>query len=234
MQQKQLLTLVLLFTLATTFAQQSKISLSVSQQPISEVMQQLTALYQIQFAYSSDQVILSRPISVSLNNVSLEDALKKIFANTGIAFSQSGNTVALYKDVNYRVTISGEIREKGTGELLIGVVVGADPPKSGAVSNAYGFYSLSMPPEAYTIQFNYLGFQVVSKKIFLDVSQTVNIELTPSTNLEEVIVRADANRVQKLNAFDIQLQEIKKYPHDFGRTGCSEICHVISRNSKRE
>lgn len=216
MQKRQLLTLVLLCMLTTTFAQQSNISLSVSQQPISAVMQQLTALYQIQFAYSSDQVILSRTISITLNNVSLEEALKKIFANTGIAFSQNGNTVALYKDVNYRVTISGEIREKGTGELLIGVVVGADPPKSGAVSNAYGFYSLSLPPGTYTLQFNYLGFQVVSKKITLDVSQIVNIEMTPSTNLDEVIVKADANRVQKLNAFDIQLQEIKSIPMILG------------------
>ncbi len=216
MLKKPLLTFVLLWIITTAFAQQQRISLSVSQQPISTVLQQLTRLYQIQFAYSTDQVDLSHLISISLNDVTLDEALKKVFANTGIAFSQSGNTIALFRDENYRVTVSGYIREKGTGELLIGVIVGADPPRSGAVSNAYGFYSLSVYPGEYTLQFNYLGFQVTSQKITLKTSQTLNIEMIPATNLNEVIVRADVNRIQKLNAFDIQLQEIKSIPMILG------------------
>lgn len=178
-------------------------------------MQQLTQSHGIQFAYSTDQVNLSQTISVNFKNAAMEVALKKVFANTGIAFTINENMVALYPE-NFRHTISGSIREKGTGELLIGVIVGANPAKSGAISNGYGFYSISMPPGEYELQFNYIGFQPYSKKITLNASEELNIELTPATDLEEIVVTADNTKTLKANAFTIRLQEIKSIPMILG------------------
>jgi hypothetical protein len=215
MLKKQLLVFLLFFTLTEIFAQQ-RFSLSVAAQPLSTVVTQLTRVYAIQFAYSSDQVDLSRTVTLSFDSIGLEPALRKIFNNTGIAYTLNGNIVALYRDENYRITVSGLIREKGTGELLIGVIVGADPPKSGAVSNGYGFYSLSMPPGEYMLQFNYIGFQPYTKKVNLNESQELNIELLPATNLDEVVVRADQKNELRLNAFTIRLQEMKSIPMILG------------------
>jgi hypothetical protein len=215
MLQKQLLLLSLLLTLSVAYAQQ-RITVSVQAQPLSQVLAQLTRTYAIDFAYSSDQVDLDKKVTVSFENKTPEEALKKIFANTGIAYSISGNLVALYRDENYRVTISGTIREKGTGELLIGVIIGADPPKSGAVSNAYGFYSLTLPPGEYVLHFNYIGFQPYSKKITLDQSQELNLELIPATSLSEVVVNANQQNDLHTNAFTIRLQEINSIPMILG------------------
>jgi hypothetical protein len=216
MLRKQLLILLWIWTIPTLYAQQQRISLNVSAQPLSKVIKQLTDSNGLQFAFSSDQVDLSKMITLSFQNLVLEEGLHRIFSNTGIAFIIHRNAVTLYRDESYRVTISGHIREKGSGELLIGVIVGADPPKAGAVSNAYGFYSLSMPPGEYILLFNYIGFQPFSKKIALRSSQNIDIELSPATDLEEVTVKADVESGLKVNAFAIRLQEIREIPMILG------------------
>ncbi|HPS84744.1 MAG TPA: carboxypeptidase-like regulatory domain-containing protein, partial [Bacteroidales bacterium] len=42
-----------------------------------------------------------------------------------------------------KTTISGRITEKGSGETLIGVNIYVPSLKTGTVSNAYGFYSIT-------------------------------------------------------------------------------------------
>jgi hypothetical protein len=215
MLKKQLLTLCLILILSSAYAQQ-RISMDVSAVPLSQIIQQLSASNNLQFAYSTDQIDITKKVTISLKDVTLEDALQKLFANSGIAYLINGNSITLYRDQNYRVTVSGSVREKGTGELLIGVIVGANPTKSGAVSNGYGFYSLSMPPGDYSLTFYYVGFQPFSQKVSLNQNQELNIELSPATDLQEVIVNADEVTGCLPNVFNIQLLEIKSIPMILG------------------
>ncbi|HOG19684.1 MAG TPA: carboxypeptidase-like regulatory domain-containing protein, partial [Salinivirgaceae bacterium] len=47
-------------------------------------------------------------------------------------------------------TLSGYVKDKNTGEVLIGAAVYNKSTYKGTVSNAYGFYSLSLPSGKYT------------------------------------------------------------------------------------
>ena len=56
-------------------------------------------------------------------------------------------------------TLSGYIKDADSGETLTGAnIFVKDDPASGTTSNAYGFYSLSLPPGDYTITYSYLGY----------------------------------------------------------------------------
>src|ERR1044072_4540749 len=67
-----------------------------------------------------------------------------------------------------RHTVSGTIKEKKTGEVLIGATVNLlELPKSGTISNAYGFYSLTAPAGTYTLVISFAGYQQDSIKINL-------------------------------------------------------------------
>lgn len=58
------------------------------------------------------------------------------------------------------ITISGNVKDEKTGELLIGATVTTQElPDLGAFSNDYGFYSLSLPSGTYTFVVQYLGYQ---------------------------------------------------------------------------
>src|ERR1700721_1494549 len=67
-----------------------------------------------------------------------------------------------------RHTVSGTIRDKATGEVLIGATaVFLEKPGSRAFSNAYGFYSLSAAPGNYHLIISFSGYKSDTLKIEL-------------------------------------------------------------------
>ncbi len=66
--------------------------------------------------------------------------LAVFFFVAGISFAQ-------------RVTLSGYIKDKKSGEALIGVSLFVKEISSGTVTNEYGFYSLSLPKGNYNLRF---------------------------------------------------------------------------------
>src|SRR5581483_7091833 len=91
-----------------------------------------------------------------------------------------------------RYTISGTIQDKSTGEQLIGATIRIkELPQSGTVTNSYGFYSIYAPEGEYTLQFSYIGYQPVERKVSLRHDQTINITLTQYANLQEVVINAN-------------------------------------------
>ncbi|HEY2350711.1 MAG TPA: TonB-dependent receptor [Puia sp.] len=112
-------------------------------------------------------------------------------------------------------TVSGSIREKKSGESLIGATVYLlEIPKSGTMSNSYGFYSISAPSGTYTMITSFAGYQQDTTRITLD--RNINIVvglLQKSTELEEVVVSSKKRNenvirplagVQKLSVSDIR------------------------------
>lgn len=90
-------------------------------------------------------------------------------------------------------TISGTIKDASNGEDLIGATIKVkELPTVGAITNVYGFFSLSLPAGDYTIIFNSLGFQPQEKKITLTENKKFNIELIiTSTKLEQFNVTGE-------------------------------------------
>ena len=54
--------------------------------------------------------------------------------------------------------VSGYVRDAATGEELIGANVAILETGSGTITNAYGYYSLSLPPGFYTLVCSYVGY----------------------------------------------------------------------------
>ena len=73
-------------------------------------------------------------------------------------------------DSKSKVTISGYVTDSENGELLIGVTIIDVNRKTGSSTNAYGFYSITVPAGDYELQYSYLGYQSVFKKGITDKS----------------------------------------------------------------
>ncbi len=128
----------------------------------------------------------------------------------------------LYSYAQEKHTISGTIKEKRSGEVLIGASAYLmELPKTGTVSNAYGFYSITAPAGSYTLIVSFSGFTQDSVKIILDKNISVPIQLLPaSVPMMEVVVTSKKKNdnvtkpimgVQKLS-----VNEIKNVPVLFG------------------
>jgi hypothetical protein len=114
-------------------------------------------------------------------------------------------------------TISGYLKDASNGEVLIGATAFIQETSNGTTSNAYGFYSITLPEGTYTIDYRYLGFQDVRKVVELNKNTRLDLELSMSENqLEEIVVVDEAvnenvrNIEMSTNKLDIQA--IEKLP----------------------
>ncbi len=88
-----------------------------------------------------------------------------------------------------KFTVSGTVKDKQTGELLIGASVKLEGTNINAVTNGYGFYSITAAKGAYAISVNYAGFKSYSQKIDIQSNTQLAIDLESiSTLLSEVVV----------------------------------------------
>lgn len=120
-----------------------------------------------------------------------------------------------------KVTLSGYLRDASTGESLIGATAYIDELKQGAVSNEYGFYSLSVAPGRYTIKYSYLGLS--SQEVLLDLLKgtVLDVELSDEVaELSEVVVvgEAEDKNVSQLemSVNKLDIQTIKNIPSLLG------------------
>lgn len=94
-------------------------------------------------------------------------------------------------------TISGYITDESSGETLIGagaLVESGSGKNTGAVTNVYGYYTLTVPKGKSTFLYSYLGYDTVTKDIDLQKDTVVNVILTPSASIEAstVVAQKDA------------------------------------------
>lgn len=120
-----------------------------------------------------------------------------------------------------KVTLNGYIKDADNGEELIGVAVYVPKLKAGAVTNAYGFYSITLPKGTYEIQFSYLGYKFKSLTLELSGDVAHNLELqTEATVIEEIVIsdkRVDENVVSiQMSKNTLDLNQVRKLPALFG------------------
>ncbi|MDG2110230.1 MAG: TonB-dependent receptor, partial [Schleiferiaceae bacterium] len=118
------------------------------------------------------------------------------------------------------VTLSGYIKDAANGEELINASI-VNEKSQGAVTNVYGFYSLTLPEGQYTFTVSYIGYESIEKTLTLKESQTLDFELTEATNqLAEVEVTAkrldeNLNRAE-MSTTQLTAKQIKAIPQFLG------------------
>ncbi|PWK26416.1 outer membrane receptor protein involved in Fe transport [Arcicella aurantiaca] len=136
---------------------------------------------------------------------------------------------------NTKITISGSVKESGSGELLPGVSVYVQGQKMGTQTNNYGFYSLTVNTnEKITLVFSFVGYLQNVKEITSLKSQTINIELPPENRqLDEVKVLASSPQQQKLSEtaqmsqVSIPVQQIKEIPAFMGEKDVLKVLQLM-------
>ena len=130
-----------------------------------------------------------------------------------ITFSQQAKT---------KFTVNGTVRDKATGETLLGANVLFIGQKGlGTVTNAYGFYSVSALAGSYQLVVSFSGYQSDTINIQLDRNITQQIMLAKATNiLQEVTVtsRKKSDNISRaiMGVQKLSIDEVKNIPVLFG------------------
>lgn len=139
---------------------------------------------------------------------------------------QSNSVYAQQKSV-----ISGYVRETGSRELLPGVNIYVPELKTGTVTNNYGFYSLSLPSGTYRITYSFVGYQPVVKDIIVNKNLNIDIELTSSILLEDIVISAEkAERVSESNrmsTISMPVSQIRYVPALLGEKDVFKVLQLM-------
>ena len=108
-----------------------------------------------------------------------------------------------------RHTLSGYIKDAANGEVLVGATIYIKEIGKGAVTNVYGFYSITIPPSAYTVEYSFVGYQRTEKQLTLDKDVRIDVELSSdSKQLQEVVVTAEEEQ-QTANVQSVEMSTAK-------------------------
>ena len=88
-------------------------------------------------------------------------------------------------------TLSGFVTDESTGETLIGATVYAPDLGRGTTTNAYGFYSLPLPPGAARVTTSYVGYTPHTETVAMDADRRRDLALAATAGLAEVVVEAE-------------------------------------------
>ena len=120
-----------------------------------------------------------------------------------------------------KVTISGYLKDGESGEGMIAATVLVKELSQGVSTNEYGFYSLTLEPGTYTIEWSFVGFNTVSETINLKSSVTRNVELSFSDQmLNEVVITGEredeALTSVEMSVEKLDIAQVKKIPQLLG------------------
>ena len=100
--------------------------------------------------------------------------------------------VIVFGQIKSNYTINGTIRDKQTGESLIGASISlAGKNVKTTLSNAYGFYSITAEAGNYTFIASFSGYQSDTLKIELNKNRELLVDLsTFKSQLQEVVINS--------------------------------------------
>ncbi len=121
-----------------------------------------------------------------------------------------------------KYTISGIIKDKATGETMIGVSIYVQELKGiGTTCNTYGFYSLTLPEGKYHLICSFIGYK--PDTAFVNINANLKLDRLLNENiseLNEVVVSANKkdDNIKKtdLGVEKIEIKQIEKLPIIFG------------------
>ncbi len=129
-----------------------------------------------------------------------------------------------------QVTISGYITEKKSGERLIGATVYIPEKNAGTTTNAFGFYSLTIPADSVTVKVSYVGYAGFSKALSLRGNVTLNMEMELSKDMKEVVVTSKKDAIQErtqMSTIDLPIETIKSLPAFLGEVDVLKALQLL-------
>ncbi|MBI5217298.1 MAG: TonB-dependent receptor [Bacteroidia bacterium] len=201
----------LLFAAHISFSQDlnKKITVKAKEKPLGEVIKEIGDLGQINFSYSSSLIEVDKKITLKAKNKTIKEILDELLAKYDLEYMIVENQVILKSQkkedrqdeemktsetekTKPKFTVSGYLKDHTNGEVLIGASVFAKGTNAGTTTNAYGFYSITLPESKYEMVYSFIGYKNYSQEVDLKKNQKISIEMeVSSAELKEVEIVAE-------------------------------------------
>lgn len=211
----------------------TKISLNLKNADLKEFLNEITNQTKIPFSYSNSLTGETDEIKCRYKSKTVSYVLKDVLGKNNIEYKVVENVIVLRTIRKYddeekisrnksdRYTVSGFVTQEGNGESMPFASVIVKESTLGTVTNAYGFFSLTLEEGFYTLQVSYLGYDVRTVEINLNRNVSLFFNLSPRYEMieEAKVVAKDSNK-QNVSG---QAQMILPYTEKILMAGESEL-----------
>jgi len=176
---------------AKSFSQ--KISFSVRNSALKEVLQEIRKQSGYKLVYNTDLLLRSAPVNMSVQNASLTETLNKAMNNQPFGYEIEGETILINPKAirvssiaiqQQQIIITGKVSD--ASGPLVGATVMEKNTKNVTTTNSEGVFSIRVDKPGAMLVFTYIGFD---KRELPATTTYMNITLSGGDqNLGEVVV----------------------------------------------
>ena len=206
------------------------VSIDLEDATLRQMINALEAQTEFKFIYSGDFLTKTEAykITLSADNKSVAHVLQQVASATGLLFQQNDGAIAVgtddLKEEEPPITltepvleqdISGKVTDEA-GEPLPGASVLVKGTSIGVITDADGNYRISVPDEATTLVFSFVGYE--GQEIEIGGRSVINVALIADvTTLGEIVVstgywqteeKLNPGNIAKVSAKEIEQQPI--------------------------
>ncbi len=174
-----------------TYSQTTMVSISMKNQTVKEVLNEIENTTEYSFFYNNSHVDLDRKVSVDVSNADIFEVLNNVFNGTNVSYTVKDKNIVFSVKEQSPVVSQNEKQITGTiidasGVPIIGANVMVKGTTNGTITDIDGKFTLNVSAGA-VLQISYIGY--ANQEVKVGNSSDLSITLKEDTELlDEVVV----------------------------------------------
>jgi len=186
---------------ASTYSQNTKISLNIENATLIDVFKQIEAQSEFVFIYKNETINLDKKVDVKVEGATVDKILENVLQNSGVKFeinnkqiivtpnreipSNKSEKIIKEEIQQQKKELSGTVKDN-KGLSIPGLSVVVKGTTTGTVTDTNGKFALSVPTDAKTLVFSFVGMK--AQEFAIAGKSTFNVTMEEETvGLEEVV-----------------------------------------------
>jgi len=203
---------------ASGYSQSAKITLEMSDTRVEDVLNKIESKSEFFFRFNQKQIDIDRKVSIEANNEKISDVLDKLFAGTDVKHQVIDRKIvlttnSLTENQQQGKKVTGKVTDQ-SGAPIPGASIVVKGTSTGVTSDNNGNYSLSIPADAKTLVFSFVGMKM--QELLIGNKTTINVTLEEETIGIEEVVAVGYGTQKKANLTgavgNIKMDELKSRP----------------------
>ena len=209
-----------------------RISGTYSEVSLKTVLTDITIKSGVEFSYSASKINAETIVSLSYTDMTLSEVLDQLFEGLPVRYELMDGYVILKKGQvkqgkeevkEGKITLNGFIRDNKTGEYLIGATLYIRELGLGAVTNNYGYFSITLPPGRYTLELSYIGYEPLVQALDFNSNMKIDFKLVSALQVMDEVVITSVEKEELLfkkiaSQSEVIPEQIMKQPSLFGES----------------
>lgn len=174
------------------------ISINAKEKPLNEVLEEVAKKANLGIVYNAGLSSLKKRVTIQLHQVTVINALERLLAETRykatltrmrelVFVERDPARLTSFKIIQHEIT--GKVTDAETGNPMPGVNIVVKNTTIGTSTNREGAYSLTVPEDADTLIFSFIGY--AQKSVVIGTQTIINVQMMPQAQaFDEVVVTA--------------------------------------------